>query len=437
MRPTLRCVLLFAAGIPVALLPSLFPARLALAWVAYLALALFAAGSDLILCPSRRRMRVSLDVPGTIFIGDPEPLTLEVEFEMGGARGAVEAVADLDAEFEPQPLLSIAIPERGPARAAIPLVPRRRGTFAVRAVHLRWQGPLGLVSRQSREEVGRRVAVVPNVRAVRSAALRIFGKRDYLSGLRKERYPGDGSEFDELREYVPGMDHRAIDWKSSARHRKALCRQFRAERNHQVVLAFDTGRLMREPLSGVPKLDHAINAGLLLAWYSLRSGDRAGLYAFDAEPRAFVEPQSGAAAFRRIQAATSGLDYSLAETNFTLGLTTLLSRLRRRSLVVVLTDFTDSVTAELLVENLGRLARRHLVLFVALRDPAPEELAAREPRTLDDLYRSVVASDFVREREGVLLRLRRAGIRPIDAPPAEIAVSLVNRYLDVQRRELV
>lgn len=436
MRPTLRAVLLLAAGIPVALLPAVVDARLAVAWVAFLALALLAFGADAIACPRARALRCRAEPPPTLWIGEPDAMPVSIELP-GGARREVELLADLDPDFEPQPLRAVALGPGGAGAARIPLVPRRRGLLEVRALHLRWTGPLGLAARQARLPVGAKVAVVPNVRAVRSAALRFFAQREFLSGLRVERYVGDGSEFDELREYVMGMDRRAIDWKSSARHRKPLCRQFRAERNHQVVLAFDTGRLMREPLKGIPKLDHAINAGLLLAWYTLRAGDRAGLFAFDEEPRAFVEPQSGRAAFRRLQAATAELDYSLGETNFTLGITSLLTKLRRRSLVVVLTDFTDVVTAELLVENLTRLARRHVVLFVALRDTAPEELAVARPRSLDDLYRSVVASDFVREREGVLLRLRRAGIRPLDVPPQQVAVSLLNRYLDIQRRELV
>jgi uncharacterized protein (DUF58 family) len=252
-----------------------------------------------------------------------------------------------------------------------------------------------------------------------------------------ERYTGDGSEFEALREYQAGLDHRAMHWKASARHRKLLCQEFRAERNHQVMVAVDTGHLMREPLSGLPRLDHAINSALLLAYLSLRTGDRVGLYGFDERVRCFAEPRGGTGAFARISRLSAELEYTESETNFTLGLLELSSRLRRRSLVVLLTEFTDTVTAELMLQNVARMAVKHLVLFVALRDAALDELFSRRPRALSDVHRAVVANDLIRNREVVLRRLRRLGAHVVDAPPADVSVQLVNRYFEIRRRELL
>jgi uncharacterized protein (DUF58 family) len=187
----------------------------------------------------------------------------------------------------------------------------------------------------------------------------------------------------------------------------------------------------------VPRLDHAVASALLLAYVSLRLGDRVGLFGFDRAARAWTEPQGGLGAFPRLRAASAALEYSRDETNFTLGLAELSTRLRRRSLVVVFTDFVDTVTAELMIENLTRLARRQLVVFVALRDPDLDAVALGRPRRLSDVYRSVVASDFVRERERVLARLRRLGVACVDAAPGAVSARLVNRYLDIKRRELV
>jgi uncharacterized protein (DUF58 family) len=304
-------------------------------------------------------------------------------------------------------------------------------------VWCRWTGPLGLVRRQLRLAVGAGVAVVPDVRPVRAAAFRYFGSRELAAGVQVERFVGDGSEFESLREYVRGLDPRAIDWKASARHLSLMCQEYRAERNHQVVLALDTGRLMAEPLGSLPRLDHAVTSALLLAYVSLRLGDRVGLFAFDQAARLWAEPQGGLAAFPRLQGLTAGLEYSTAETNFTLGLAELSARLRRRSLVVAFTDFVDTVGAELMVENMARLARKHLVVFVALRDGSVEAAALARPDRLADVYRSVVASEILRDRERVVARLRRLGIPCVDAEPARVSTRLVSRYLDIKRRERV
>jgi uncharacterized protein (DUF58 family) len=368
-------------------------------------------------------------------VGAAAPAQVRLQAPRGAGR--VEVLLDLAPEFDPTPPQALALPGGAPAELAIPLRARRRGLHPVEAVWCRWTGPLGLCGRRLRQLVGKRVAVVPDLRPVRAAAFRYFSSRELETGVQVERFPGDGSEFDALVEHVPGMDPRSISWKASARHRELLCQQYRAERNHQVVLALDTGHLMAEPLEGLPRLDHAVSSALLLGYVGLRLGDRVGLYGFDRASRAWAEPQGGLGAFPRLQALSAGLAYSTEETNFTLGLTELSTRLRRRSLVVVFTDFTDTVTAELMLENLQRLARRQLVVFVTLRDPALDRLAQEPPRRLSGLYRAVTASDFVRERERVLSRLRRMGVACVEAAPGQVSARLVSRYLDIKRRELI
>jgi uncharacterized protein (DUF58 family) len=440
MRPTLRCLVVFLAGIPVSLGAVSIHPRLWTVWIAYLGAALMLAGLDALLALPRRRMRITVDLPEQIFIGETAPA--RVQIAVASRRQAeVGVLAELAADLAPQPEARGRVTRDEGARRSgltleVPLVPRRRGEHALRALHLRWRGPLGLIEHRMVSRVDKQIAVVPNIGAVRAIALRMFADQNFVAGLKVERFLGDGSEFESLREYVPGLDHRAIDWKSSARHRKLLCQEYRAERNHQVVLAVDAGQLMSEPVDGVPKLDHAINAAILLGWFCLRTGDRVGLIGFDEKVRTWAEPMGGMHAFQRLQAMSAEIDYRTVETNYTLTLAELSTRLKRRSLVVLFTDFLDTVTAELMIDNVTRLARRHLVLFVAVRDPSLETRALARPRSLRLVHEAVVAGDFMRERHVVLERLKRAGAHCIDVDPARFSMSLVNRYLDLKRREL-
>lgn len=438
IQPTRRALLVFAAGLVAAILPVLVASALWPIWVVYVGAALSLLGVDAALGAPSSRLEVAVRTPALLYIGSEDPAELTVGTPNWSRRTYVEVLPELGEKLTKQPLTRLEVPPNGRAKHAFPLVPKRRGRAWVHGVWLRWTGPLGLASRTRRELVGAAIDVVPNVRAVRSAAVRFFEHQPFLVGLKRERYVGAGSEFDSLREYLPGLDHRAIDWKASARHHKLLVRDFRAERNHQVVLAFDTGHLMGEPLDGIPRLDHAINAGLLLGWVCLKTGDRVGLFGFDQRVRLFVKPQGGLRVINRLTQQTSELAYGEGETNFTLGLTDLLTKLRRRSLVVVFTDFVDVVTAELMMDNLQRVARRHVLIFVSLRDPTLDRLAYdRAPQSLHGLNEAVVARDFLREREVVLERLRRLGVHCIDASTDQIRVELINRYLDIHRRELV
>lgn len=432
MTPTLRAVVLFALGLPVALLPALIDARLWTLWLAFAGMAVLALAVDAVLGLPRRRLQVAVDVPGTLYIGDADPMGVTLSGGEGARPMRAELLAEFGARLAPQPMGAAAVP----GAAEVALAPMRRGTAEVRALWIRWRGPLGLVQRSVRHAVDAEVAVVPNIRAVRTTAMQLM-TRDAMTGVKAQRFLGDGSEFDRLAEYRRGLDPRAMDWKASARHRKLVCREFRAERNHQVVLAFDAGRLMGESVGGVAKLDHAINAGLLLAYYSLHGGDRVGLFAFDDRVRRYVEPRAGVRAIHGLQQRAAQIEYGEAETNFTLGLTHLAGKLKRRSLVVVLTDFVDTVTAELMVENLQRLARRHVVVFVSLADPTLAGEARAEPGGLRQMHRAVVAEELLRERRTVVAKLRRAGVFCIDAAPEQVSVDLVNRYLEIKRRELV
>jgi uncharacterized protein (DUF58 family) len=438
MRPTVRCLVLFLLGIPVSLAGVSIDAKLWTIWIAYVGGAFLLTGIDAVLALPKRKLRVKVTPPEQIFIGETVPAKLSITVP-GRRWSRVGVLPELASDFAPQAetWVQLVVEDRQSSVVHdVPLAPRRRGDHEIKAIHLRWRGPLGLIEKRVTRPIEQKVGVVPNVGAVRAVALRMFADQNFMAGLKVERFLGDGSEFESLREFVIGLDHRAMDWKASARHRKLLCQEFRAERNHQVVLAVDAGQLMSEPVGGVPKLDHAINASLLLGWFCLRTGDRVGMLGFDERVRNWAEPAGGMHTFRRLQAMSAEIDYCPVETNFTLTLADLSTRLKRRSLVVLFTDFLDTVTAELMIDNVTRLARKHLVLFVAVRDPSLEARALARPRTLGTLHEAVVAGDFGRERSIVLERLKRAGAHCIDTTPDQFSMALVNRYLDIKRREL-
>ena len=277
---------------------------------------------------------------------------------------------------------------------------------------------------------------MPNVRGVHGTALQFF-VQEAIYGIKAQVQKGEGAEFEALREYSPGQDNRFIDWKHSARHRKLLTKEFRTERNHQVIMAFDTGRLMLEPVDGMARLDHAINAGLVLAWVSLQGGDLVGTYGFDARVRQYMVPVRGISGFSRLQRATAELDYHHQETNFTLGLAELNTRLKRRALVILFTDFVDTITAELLIESMQRVANRHLVVFVTQRGSLLQRAVDATPARFSDVTQAVIAHDFLRERSIVFERLERLGIHCLDVPSRGLPVALINRYLLIKRRGLI
>ena len=408
-----------------------------MAWsLAYGGVVLLAIAADAALAFPPQLLRITTVAPESLQIGETGALAVTIAATPYGRPVEFEVLAEQRGHADAPGMLAVKLAPRQEARVAVPLVPRQRGRLAVDAIWLRWRGPLRLTQWSRRIAVDHAIDVLPNVRGVHSEALQFFA-REAVFGIKTQQQKGEGTEFDALREYAPGLDSRFIDWKHSARHGKLLCKEFRTERNHQVVLAFDTGYLMREPLDGMPRLDHAINSGLLLGWISLQGGDLVGLFGFDAAPRQFQQPLRGISSFSRLQRATAGLDYRHEETNFTLGLAALSARLKRRALVILFTDFVDTVTAELLIEATERVVKRHVVVFVTLRDAVLHGMADAAPVGFEDVAKAVVAHDFLRDRSIVLERLQRLGVHCLDVPSRSLPVNLINRYLLIKQRGLL
>jgi len=434
IRPTLRAAFAFAALLPVALVAlSLWPAT----WPFVVALAVFALGTiglDALLTAPARALSVRLTAPVRVAVGDDAPL----DFSIAGARRVANFTTVLEASgpFSPPAPLSVPVGPNGQAHVKFAPPAERRGVVNVAALWLKWTGPLGLAERVLRVAQPGGFDVVPDVRSIQSEAIR-FHEREAQHGAKVEIQKGEGAEYDSLRDHAPGMDNRFIDWKHSARHAKLLSKEFRVERNHQIVLAFDTGHLMGEPIGKLTRLDHAIHAGLQLGWVALRTGDFVGEFAFDARPRAYVAPQRGVRSFKALQRGAAQLAYDAEETNFTLGLAELNARLKRRALVVLFTEFVDTTTAQLLLDGVKRMANRHAVIFVTFSDPLLDETAETEPKNFLDVARALVAEDFLRERALVLEKLQRMGVHCLETPARGLGVSLVNRYLAIKGRGLL
>lgn len=436
IRPTARAALVFAFSAPAALVIVLFFPAFWYAALYFPAAVLAVMLADLGVIPGTRRIDGSVDVPSRLYLGRTDCVTFRLACNGPHPRLFLESLLEISGDAQTPESFTGPLDSGNPVLIHLPLAPQRRGRLTVKALWFRLRGPLGLMEVRRIQRLDAAVDVVPDIKGIHEDALRFFSQ-NAVHGEKTQRMRGEGTEFDTLREYAPGMDSRFIDWKHSARHRKLLCKEFRQECNHQIIFGFDTGRLMLEPVDGMPKLDHAVRAALLLGWISLHSGDFVGGCSFDARFNTWNNPVRGMPQFSRFQRFTAGLDYSTAETNFTLGLTELNARLQRRALVVLFTDFVDTISADLLLESLHRMARRHLVVFVALRDPLPEELQRARPETFLDAARAVVADDFMRDRSIVLERAARLGVHCLDVPARRMSSALLNRYLLIKQRGLL
>jgi uncharacterized protein (DUF58 family) len=316
-----------------------------------------------------------------------------------------------------------------------PLRPASRGDRPLGAAVFFERSQLGLLRRRRFAGEGQLLRVYPDTsRFLMKVALNPQRMRVAL-GIKPSRRRGEGMDFESLRDYVPGDDPRRLDWAASARRGRPVVRLHQHERNHTVVVALDSSRLMAARSDGRSKLDHAIDATLCLAFAGLVSGDRVGVVVFDREIRAHLAPRAHRQAIGAFTDVLRPLQPRMVEPDYAALVRDLAVRQRQRALVVMLTDFVEAESSEI-PAPLSVLARRHRVLVVAIRDPIFDTLDA-EDRVSDSagifaLHRRLVLDDLLHERETTLALLRRRGVLTLDLPPRRLVTPVLNHYLAIR-----
>ncbi|MGH9188465.1 MAG: DUF58 domain-containing protein [Acidimicrobiales bacterium] len=326
----------------------------------------------------------------------------------------------------------LVVPGGGRAEAATTIRPRRRGRFTPTEVVLRVEGPLGLAARQGRRQVPGVVRVYPPFRSRAEAELRVKRAQVLQVGLRSAPGRGGGTEFDALREYSVDDEFRRIDWAATARAGKAIVRTYRAERNQTVLLLLDSGRMMAGRVGQFPRLDHAMDAVMMMTMVATRLGDRVGLVAFDNRVRGVVPPSHSRGQLGRVTEAMYALEPTFVESDYRGAFATALSRFRRRSLIVVLTELAEEAVAESLLPALPLIVRRHLVIVASVADPQVFSWARSDPDDAGSTYRKAAAVSALAERARTAGRLRSLGATVVDAEPGRMAPMLTDAYLEIK-----
>jgi uncharacterized protein (DUF58 family) len=430
--------LLWAIAIGAALIAvALVSPVLVLVAVAYHVGLVFVLTRDLALLPGRKGYRLQRVVPEPFSLGELEQVRLVVENP--AAAGLDARLADhAPAELKPHPReLEGRFDVKGHLEVNYFTSSPRRGAFKFGPVDLQVSRASGWWRRQVRLQHPDEVAVFPNVVAIKRVQLSLRRGLRAMAGLRRARPPGASTAFAGLRDYVRGDDVRRVSWTATARRDHPVVVEVEAERGQQVMIALDCGRLMTAPAGALDKLDHAVNAALMLAWVANAYGDRVGLMTFDDRVTGFIKPERGTSQVRRLTEALYAIKSDYVEPDFGHAFTHLALRLGRRSMVVVLTDVQDPEASKELVAHCLRLAARHLVLVVAMSDPAV--LTARDqPITSSSrAYEWAAAEEFVASRRESFELLRRGGVLGLDVVAGSLSPALVERYLELKERALL
>ncbi|CAL9451426.1 hypothetical protein SUDANB120_02449 [Streptomyces sp. enrichment culture] len=322
---------------------------------------------------------------------------------------------------------TLTVPPGERRRVTTRLHPTRRGDRHADRVTIRSAGPLGLASRQGTHAIPWTVRVLPPFTSRKHLPSRLSRLRE-LDGRTSLLTRGEGTEFDSLRDYVPGDDTRSIDWRATARQSGVAVRTWRPERDRHILICLDTGRTSAGRVGDAPRLDASMDAALLLAALAARAGDRVDLLAYDRRVRTQVQGRSAGEVLPAFVNAMAPLEPELVETDARSLVSTILRTAPRSSLVVLLTSLDAAPVEEGLLPLLPRLTKRHTVLLAAVSDPKVTEMA-RARGTLDAVYEAAAAAQSQAQRRRTADQLARHGVHVVDATPDALAPALSDAYL--------
>jgi uncharacterized protein (DUF58 family) len=413
-----------AAAVALAAVLVVLAIRTTLAVITVDGLLLAAIVADLVLAVPVRSLIISRTGDKRVRLGEQATVTTTIVNTSGRTLSAqVRDAWPPSANARPS-RGTLRVPKRGQGQLTVVLTPARHGDCRAERVTVRSFGPMGLAARQSGRRADWAVRALPPFRSRRHLPGKLARLRE-LDGQHRALRPGQGSEFDSLREYVTSDDVRSIDWRSTARRREVVVRTWRPERDRRVVFVLDTGRTSAGRVGGYPRLDAAMDAVQLLTALASQAGDRVDLIAADRRVRARVLAPPRTSALAAVTDAMAPLEPELTEPDGRLLATTVLAHARRRCLVVLLTDLNPSVA---LLPEFKAVASRHELLVGAVTDPRTAQLAAGRGEAAS-VYAAAAAAKALSEREVVAATLTRLGATVVDAPPDRLPPALADAYL--------
>jgi uncharacterized protein (DUF58 family) len=281
------------------------------------------------------------------------------------------------------------------------------------------------------------VTVTPNLAAVARLhrQLNRFFLRGY--GSRTSARLGKGREFDRMRDYVRGDELRDVAWKATARHGRLIVREYRLDRSQDILLCLDTGHRMAARAGQITRLDHAVNASMLLAYVCNRMEDRIGVVSFDSDVERGVPPGRGMTHLRKITRYVTGVHPFYRHSDYLALAADLRRRVKHRSLIFLMTVLPELEDHHDLVRAVRMLSGQHLVLVTVFADMELKAASQMLPADKHELTNVIVARQLWESRLALSRELRALGALVVDTPPEEFGVDSVNAYLEVKRRQLL
>lgn len=317
------------------------------------------------------------------------------------------------------------------------IVPKTRGEYEFGRSYLFLSHPkIKLIKYRLIFDQSCTTKVYPSIVQMKKAAIKVFSKTASMMGVRKIRRRGENDEFEQLKKYVQGDNIKAINWKATSRIGKLVVNQFQDSRSQNVYCIIDKGRNMEMPFEGLSLLDHSINAVLALSNIVLRKYDKVGLITFDDKTHTFLKADNKKLQLERVTKYLYKEQTSFSESGFEHLYIKLRHELNNRSILFLFTNFESITDYYRHKDFLGLIAKRHLLVVIIFENSELINYTKETYQTKDGIYKDIIATSLVYEKEKIIKEMRHHGIQTILTEYKDLSMEVINKYLDIKSTRL-
>ncbi len=436
--PRERLLLWAALTLPFAAFGAAVPAGTTLPVAYMLALALVAVVDAMQARVSLRGIMTKL--PEVVRLSKDRAGIIPVQINNEGMKGrALRVGLPFPGEIRSsQESFDVALPEgAADSRFNWPCTADTRGNYPIQRCYLETPSPLGFWNIRKSVPTHCEIRVYPNLFDERKRLAAFFLNRGNF-GIHAQRMMGQGREFEKLREYIPGDSYDQIHWKATAKRGRPVTKVFQIERTQEVYVILDASRLSAKTLNGETTLEHFIIAALVMGLVAEQQSDLFGLLAFNDRVGSFVRAKNGKAHYHACRDALYTLQPKIVTPDFEEVCSFIRLRLRRRALLVFLTDLSDPVLAESFARGIDLICRQHLIVVGMVKPELAGPLfQTSEADRLDGVYQKLGAHLLWRHLRELSQSLQRHGVRLLQLSDDQLSAQLVSEYLRVKQRQLL
>jgi uncharacterized protein (DUF58 family) len=452
--PTSRLVIFYGLTVPFLMVLPVLKGAVALPAYGVGLILILVALVDVAFSSSRLR-NIRVDLPAMVRMTRDREGSIELSVTHSDMRTrALRLGLPLPREIlSPQEDLLAFLPQGAEhLRILWPCTPLRRGQFRIHKCYLETESFLGLWAFRGIRDVSCEIRVYPNLSRERNHLAALFLNRGGF-GIHVRRQHGKGREFEKLREYIPGDGFDEIHWKATAKRRHPITKVFQVERTQEVYVVIDASRLSarsvktNEDSGGGARgdlnasdacLERFITAALVVGLAAQKQGDLFGLLTFSDSVHEFLRARGGRSHYGACRELLFNLHPRMVNPDYEELSTFIRLQLRRRALIIVLTNLDDPILSESLVRTADLLGRHHLVMVNMLRPVGARPVFSNENiASPEEIYHELsghVLWHHLREIESTLVR---HGVQFALLDRERLCVDLVSQYMNVKQRQLL